>query len=172
MPVEISLPRRPGALRAWPPSGADEPDLDVDALEADATRLLEALGLSASELSVVLADDLFVAALNAEWRQVHGATDVLSFPQEEPVAPGRFATPPAVLGDVVISGETAARQAAELGHPLATEVRILLVHGLLHLVGYDHEASGDDAVAMQREEARLVGVLGIDPAVALVERSR
>jgi rRNA maturation RNase YbeY len=148
------------------------PPLDPDAVEADAAQLLEALGLGASELSIVLADDAFVEALNAEWRGVHHATDVLSFPQEEPVEPGRFSVPPTVLGDVVISAETAARQAADLGHPLATEVRVLLVHGLLHLVGHDHEASPDAARQMRREEARLAAVLGIDPAVALVERNR
>src|SRR5687768_8787554 len=104
------------------------PALDPEAIEADATQLLEALGLGASELSIVLADDAFVAALNAEWRGVHGATDVLSFPQDEPEEPGRFAVAPPILGDVVISAETAARQAAELGHPLETEVRVLLVH--------------------------------------------
>jgi rRNA maturation RNase YbeY len=120
----------------------------------------------------VLADDPFVAALNAEWRGVHDTTDVLSFPQEEPVAPGRFAAPPAVLGDIVISTETAARQAAELGHPLEVELRVLLVHGLLHLVGHDHEGSVAEARRMRAEEARLAAVLGIDPAVALVERNR
>jgi len=148
------------------------PPLDPDAIEADANKLLDALGLGASELSIVLADDAFVEALNAEWRGVHSATDVLSFPQDEALEPGRFAVPPAVLGDVVISTETAARQAAELGHPLETEIRVLLVHGVLHLVGYDHEASDDDAHRMQREEARLAAVVGIDPAVALVERNR
>ena len=158
MPAEVSL--------------EGGPPVDPDAIEAAADQLLDALGLGTSELSIVLADDAFVEALNAEWRGVHAATDVLSFPQDEPVEPGRFASPPPVLGDVVISTETAARQASELGHPLDTELRVLLVHGVLHLVGYDHETSDDGARRMQREEARLAAVVGIDPAVALVERNR
>lgn len=137
------------------------PPFEVAALEADGQRLLDALGLGECELSVVLGDDPFVQELNAQWRHVHAPTDVLSFPQDERP----------VLGDVVIGTETAARQAAELGHALEVEVRVLLVHGLLHLLGHDHERGDGPAGAMRSEESRLLAVLGIAPEVALIGRS-
>ena len=102
-------------------------------------------------------------------------TDVLSFAQmggdgesdedEDDVAAGAgsgYLMPGghALLGDVVISVETAARQAAERGHTLGDEVRVLLVHGLLHLLGYDHERGGAEADAMAAEEARVLKRMG------------
>ena len=144
--------------------------VDVPALERDGEQVLRALGFPEAELSVVLCDDAFIRPLNREWRGKDKATDVLSFPQEEAVAPGRFEALPTVLGDVVISTETAVRQAEELGHPLSVELEALLVHGILHLVGFDHE-DPDDAGQMRAEEVRLLGVLGVDRAAALVERA-
>jgi probable rRNA maturation factor len=148
-------------------------------LEHDAQALLDALGLGEAELSVVLCDDAFIQPLNRDWRRVDAPTDVLSFPQEVADAPGVFAVPgvrrgapppPAVLGDVVISLQSAARQAAELGHAADVEVRVLLVHGLLHLVGHDHHH--DDQIARMRiEEVQLLRALGLPPAAALVGRA-
>lgn len=119
----------------------------------DARRLLRALaerepGLAEAELSVVLCDDPFIQDLNRAWRKVDAPTDVLSFPQDDPVT----------LGDVVISVDTAARQAAEQGHPLARELRVLLVHGLLHLLGHDHHTPAE-AARMRAEEERLLAGL-------------
>ncbi len=128
-------------------------------LRADAVRLCATLGRPRAELSVLLCDDAFIQDLNAQWRQKDVPTDVLSFPMGD----GQ------VLGDVVVSLPTAERQAAERGHDLHTELRVLLVHGLLHLVGPDHEAPGEDA-AMAAEEARLLAALGV-PAVGLVARA-
>lgn len=146
---------------------------DEPGLEPDAQRILGALGLGDSELSVLLVDDAFIRPLNAEWRGKDVATDVLSFPQEEPPAePGRFAAPPALLGDVVISVETAGRQAAELGHPLGVELRALLIHGILHLVGFDHETSDDDAARMRAAEDELHRGLGLPRSAGLVGRAR
>jgi probable rRNA maturation factor len=136
--------------------------LDLDALEADGERLLLDLDLEGCEVSVVLGDDAFVRELNRTWRAVDAPTDVLSFPQEERP----------LLGDVVISMETASRQASALGHSLDVEARVLLVHGLLHLLGHDHEKSGREASEMRAEEARLLALLGIGPEVALIERGR
>ena len=79
---------------------------------------------------------------------------MLSFPQDDPV----------VLGDLVISVDTAQRQADERGHDLRTELRVLLVHGLLHLLGYDHETGAEDAAEMQAAEHKLLGRLGEDGA--------
>lgn len=125
-------------------------------LLVDAHRLLDHADLANGELSLVLCDDAFIHDLNRTWRGVDAPTDVLSFAMGE----GDDADlNPDVLGDLVISMDTAARQAAEHGHATAVEVRILLVHGFLHLLGYDH-VEPDDATEMREAEARLLGMLG------------
>ncbi len=131
----------------------------IRAIKADATRLLGLLGRPQAELSVLLCDDAFIADLNQQYRQKPGATDVLSFAMDDEV----------VLGDVVISLDTARRQAEHLGHTLDAELRVLLVHGCLHLLGHDHEAPGDNA-RMAAEEARCLEGLGLH-APSLVARA-
>lgn len=131
----------------------------LEPVEAMAQQALMALGLDQVELSILLCDDPVIAALNEEWREVEGPTDVLSFPQEDE----DWALPegmPRTLGDVVISVDTAARQALALGHSLEVELRVLLVHGLLHLLGHDHEGEEAEAAAMRKAEAELLAVLG------------
>ncbi|MCB9759367.1 MAG: rRNA maturation RNase YbeY [Alphaproteobacteria bacterium] len=124
--------------------------LPEPAVREDAAALLGAAKLGDAELSLVLTDDPTIQALNAQWRGMDKPTDVLSFPQDDDV----------VLGDLVISVATAARQAAERDHGLRDEVRVLLVHGLLHLLGYDHETGPEDLREMAEAEARLMGRLG------------
>jgi len=131
----------------------------ADAVTALADRMLAALGLGAAELSVVLTDDAGIHRLNVEHRGEDRPTDVLAFPMDfgdqdarEPAAPG-VGEP--LLGDVVISVPTALRQARRAGHSLAEELRFLLAHGLLHLVGYDHRDAQEKA-EMDRETTRLV----------------
>jgi len=114
------------------------------------------LGLQGVELSIVLCDDAAIHALNKQWRGKDEPTDVLSFPQIEA---GAVPVPGGVLGDVVISLETAARQADRLGHSLEVEVRRLLVHGALHLLGHDHVHGGRQAAKMKREEERLLALV-------------
>ena len=97
-------------------------------------------------LTIVITTDRRIRRLNRTWRGVDTSTDVLSFPAGEDPGPGRH------LGDLVISRETAARQARHEGHSLATELRVLALHGLLHLLGYDHER---DSGRMARIERRL-----------------
>jgi probable rRNA maturation factor len=97
-------------------------------------------------VTVVITTDRRIRALNRAWRGLDAATDVLSFPAGDDPGPGRH------LGDVVISRETAARQARHEGHAQATELRVLALHGLLHLLGYDHER---DSGRMARIERRL-----------------
>ena len=97
--------------------------------------MLWAVGRPEAELSVLLCEDDFMAELNATWRGKDGPTDVLAFAMQEGEG---GALHPGLLGDVVISLQTARRQAAAYGRPLAQEVRMLLAHGLLHLLGYDH----------------------------------
>lgn len=112
--------------------------------------------------SVCLTTDEEVRALNAQFRGMDKPTDVLSFPaedgEEDFPSPEPGAAPGAYLGDIVISLDTAARQAAALGHDLDQEVRILIVHGLLHLAGYDHET---DHGEMRELEGQLRTRLGL-----------
>jgi probable rRNA maturation factor len=102
------------------------------------------------ELSIALVSDREIRRLNRRWRNENRPTDVLSFPMDEGGA----------LGDVVISIDTARRQAKEGGWPLATELRRLLAHGILHCRGYDHESPGD-ARRMAAAERRLLGSGGM-----------
>jgi probable rRNA maturation factor len=132
-------------------------------LRADARRLMALVGVAAYELSIVIADDGFVHALNREFRSKDRPTDVLSFSQLEEAEPARaLALVPAAgtpLGDVVISLDTACRQARRLGVAPAARMRTLLVHGLLHLLGYDHERSAAEAWRMFARERELTAAL-------------
>ena len=119
-------------------------------------RLLTALRRSDAELSVLLVSDRVMRQLNRDWRDRDRTTDVLSFAQQE----GDGTAPRGLLGDVVIAVPTAARQAEERGETLVVAVERLLIHGVLHLLGYDHERSQAEARRMQRRERRLAGVLG------------
>ena len=115
------------------------------------------LGFSDSEISIVVMDDPGIHELNLTWRSKDKPTDVLSFPQAEgKVKPGDFVP---CLGDVVISADTAARQAETIGHSLEDEYRRLLVHGVLHLLGHDHVHGGHQARIMKEQENRLLEVL-------------
>jgi probable rRNA maturation factor len=93
------------------------------------------LGCPEAEVGCLLVTDARIRALNRRYRGEDRATDVLAFPQGEGEGPAGH---PAVLGDVVISVETAARQAARAGHSLTSEAALLLIHGILHLLGHDH----------------------------------
>ncbi len=113
------------------------------------------------EVSVLLTSDAHLRRLNREFRHKDRPTDVLSFPAPEPVN-GHGSTG----GDLAVSVDTAARQAEELAHSLATELEILVLHGLLHLAGYDHET---DQGRMARKESALRRQFGL--AEGLIERS-
>ncbi|XP_016537650.1 endoribonuclease YBEY, chloroplastic isoform X2 [Capsicum annuum] len=108
------------------------------------------------ELSVLLCNDEFIRELNKDWRDEDSPTDVLSMSQHIP----ELELPILMLGDIVISVETASRQAEERGHSLLDEIRILLVHGLLHLLGFDHEISDEAEAEMEKEEELLLKSLG------------
>ncbi|OHV73386.1 rRNA maturation RNase YbeY [Ensifer sp. LCM 4579] len=114
----------------------------------------------APELSLVFTDDATIRAINAEWRNQDKPTNVLSFPAF-PVTPGQMPGP--MLGDVVIAHETLKREAAELGKPFEEHLTHLLVHGFLHLFGYDH-IEDDEAEKMEGLETRILARLGLsDP---------
>ena len=142
------------------------PALDPGSVHADAVWLLRRLDLQDGELSIVLCDDAFIRPLNRDYRGKDAATDVLSFAMQE--GDDLLEEDP-ILGDLVISVETAGRQAAEQGHDLASELRVLLVHGLLHLLGYDHEVDEVEAAEMRAAEAKLLSELGGAPG--LITRS-
>lgn len=111
-----------------------------------------------AELSVALVDDARIHALNREYRQVDSATDVLSFGllEEDGLPPPVLADgEPLLVGDLVVSLETAERQAEEHGHSLDREVGFLLAHGLLHLLGEDHERPEDEARMRERQRELL-----------------
>ncbi|KAK3154108.1 hypothetical protein QOZ80_2BG0186170 [Eleusine coracana subsp. coracana] len=107
------------------------------------------------EVSMLLCDDNFIRKLNKEWRNEDRATDVLSMSQHIP----GLDIPILQLGDIVISVETARRQAEERGHTFVDEIRILMVHGLLHLLGFDHELGEEDEEEMEKEEERILNTL-------------
>jgi len=132
------------------------PGVNPARVGADSRRLLRALDEAEAELAVSLIDDAEIRRLNRDYRATDRATDVLAFAMREGArAPGDAA----VLGDVVISLDTAARQAQERGVSAADEVRTLLIHGILHLLGYDHERSMAEARRMKAMERRLRAVL-------------
>jgi probable rRNA maturation factor len=142
MSVRLSgPPRRPGG-----------PALDRALLARRARAVLRAVGHARSELSLALVDDDAIAALNARDRGKPGPTDVLSYSLLEGAHAERRG---ALLGDVVISVDTAARQARRGRRSLDDECLRLLVHGVLHLIGHDHERD-EDARRMRAEERRVL----------------
>lgn len=136
---------------AGPPDGPGLPVVDVPLLRTRARKVLAALGHGRSELSLTLTDDSGIAELNEGYRDKRGPTDVLSFSLFE----GDHADHRgALLGDVVIGLEQAARQARAAHRGIDRELAVLTIHGILHLLGHDHEAD-DEARVMQAEERRL-----------------
>jgi probable rRNA maturation factor len=108
-----------------------------------------------AELSVSFVDDAEIAELNARWRHIEGPTDVLSFPMDEPDTPESMDEEVIPLGDIVIAPAVARRQATEFGSTFTEEVELLLAHGILHLLGYDH-VEDDEAVEMENLERKIL----------------
>lgn len=131
-------------------------DIEYDAAPVvdDAMRALVLLERAEAEVSLMLCSDAVIHPLNRDYRGKDKPTDVLSFAQGD----GQIIGDPNVLGDVVISITTAQRQADERGHDLAREVRVLLVHGLCHLLGYDH-IEDDEAEVMEALERKILAGL-------------
>jgi probable rRNA maturation factor len=132
--------------------------VDGRALVSTAKRLLAALDESKSAFSLSLVGDDAIRTLNRTYRGRDSATDVLSFPLGD--APAASAAFEHLLGDVVISVDTAKRQAAAYDAPLQREIYRLLIHGLLHLKGHDHAVVTERRV-MQREERRLAEAIAL-----------
>lgn len=118
-------------------------------IKAAAAGALNALGHRNVELSILLTDDAGIRELNREYRGKDKPTDVLSFPMNDAE----------LLGDIVISMDRAAAQAEEFGCTVMEEEARLLVHGLLHLLGYDHVKGGRQAAKMRAKEAEVLKAL-------------
>ena len=128
-------------------------------IRSRARLLLQAEGCpDDTELSILLTDDESIAILNKTYRGIDGPTDVLSFSQTEGEEEFAGAKEENLLGDVVISVETAARQAGEQGHSLEDELDLLLVHGALHLLGYGHADPEGERVMFARQAELLKGI--------------
>lgn len=121
------------------------------------------MGSPEAELSILLVGDEEIAALNRTYLNREGPTNVIAFPMQE----GEFSDiSPRLLGDVVISVDTAHKEAAAAGMPIGQRVAELLVHGVLHLFGYDHEAADSDAASMERRSRSLLQLLETSDADA------
>ena len=153
------------AIEADWPSPPDWEDLAEHAASALAGVAPE-LANPRLAASLLFADDAEVHALNREWRGKDKPTNVLSFPmlEREDLLALAPAGPPELLGDIALALETCAREAADKGISLEHHAVHLIVHGLLHLAGYDHETSPEDARAMEQLEIKALAQLGIaDP---------
>nr|WP_321467525.1 pyridoxine 5'-phosphate synthase [uncultured Desulfobulbus sp.] len=126
-------------------------------LQQRTEQLQHLLGLENTEVSVVLMDDTEMASYNEQYRHKQGPTNVLSFPASE--GESGFAVPDNELGDILISVDTARREAVAEKHSLHHRIIELIIHGLLHLIGYDHERSEEEAVRMWDFEKELFTLL-------------
>ena len=131
-------------------------EIDCASFIQAAEQALVALGLCDVELSILLCDDAFIHPLNRDYRGKDKPTDVLSFAMREEGDPND-----PVLGDVIISIERAQEQALERGHSIGVELALLLVHGILHLLGYDHEED-DEAIVMEAKEKEILSMLDVE----------
>jgi probable rRNA maturation factor len=120
-------------------------------------RILNALGYPDGQLSILIVDDEQIAQLNMAYLQHPGPTNVISFPMQE----GPFTdVTPNLLGDVVISADTAHREATDAGMEMKERFNQLLIHGILHLVGYDHTHSAEEAEIMDQKSNELFNLIG------------
>ena len=147
----------------WPAGQWDELAGHAAAAAAEVISELAGERLTAS---LLFTSDAEIHALNREWRQRDKPTNVLSFPMvgREELLGLAAEGPPVLLGDVALAHETCAREAADRGIPLEHHAAHLIVHGLLHLAGFDHEISPAEAEAMEALETKALAICGIaDP---------
>ncbi|MBP1325102.1 putative rRNA maturation factor [Leucobacter exalbidus] len=147
----------------------NESDIEIEEVRIQrlAAFVLESMHVHPStELGVMLVNEDAIAQLHVQWMDLPGPTDVLSFPMDE-LRPGRAdaQTPAGLLGDIVICPQIAQAQGEAAGHDLAQEVSVLLTHGMLHLLGYDHAAPDEEAEMFGLQRDLLL-------SFAMHERSR
>lgn len=127
--------------------------LQKQKIHTTARRILNALGYPDAQLSILIVDDTRIADLNRTYLNHSGPTNVIAFPMQE----GPFSDiSPDLLGDVVISADTAYREAVEAGMEMAERFNQLLIHGILHLTGYDHIHSEEAAAIMEQKSNELI----------------
>ncbi|MBB4304509.1 putative rRNA maturation factor [Rhodobium orientis] len=146
-------------------TGAGMPDLDALASRAAsaAASIVEMATVPGSEVSMLFCDDATIRDLNNRFRGKDKATNVLSFPGDEPPEDGSVRPVGPLIGDIALAFETIRRESSELGIPFDDHLTHLIVHGLLHLFGYDH-IFDEDAAVMEPLETRILATLGIaDP---------
>jgi probable rRNA maturation factor len=150
-PLQIEISRN---AEGWPEA------LDARAEQAVRVALAQSKAkvTGPAEVSVVLTDDAEQQVLNRDWRGIDKATNVLSFPQIEPFGPVA-----GLLGDIILARETVEAEARDMGIPFEDHFTHLMVHGFLHLLGYDH-MDDDEALAMEGLETQILASLGVaDP---------
>jgi probable rRNA maturation factor len=152
-PLEIAVIRN---VDGWP----DHFDALAEKAVLAALACAKAKVKGAAEISVVLTNDEEQRELNGQWRGKDSATNVLSFPQIEPFGPVR-----GILGDITLARETLEREAFDLGKSLDDHFTHLMVHGFLHILGYDH-IEEDEALLMEGLETQILAGLGIDDPYA------
>jgi probable rRNA maturation factor len=130
-------------------------------------RVLRSTGIVEDAVSIAFVDDVGMRELNRVYRKKDRPTDVLSFPAGDDGLPDAFAH---LLGDLVISVDTARAQARACAHPLDVEIAVLVTHGLLHLLGFDHERSAADARAQAECELTILDGAGLPVDAALIGR--
>lgn len=136
-------------------SNLTDSNCEQERLVSVANHAMQQLGLHQEcELSISLVDEDEMTALHVRWMDEPGSTDVLSFPMDE-VRPNSANTGPGMLGDIILCPDFAARQAAQLGHSLQQELELLTVHGVLHLVGYDHREAEEKAFMFDLQDKYL-----------------
>ena len=135
---------------------------DVEGLAARVLGHAATQMKAAGEVSILMTSDSEMRDLNRRWRRLDKPTDVLSFPSDAPQAPGE----PAHIGDIALAFETSRRDAGEMSRPFEAHVGHLLVHGFLHLLGYDHLKPEDAAVMEPLEAGILAGLGWPDPYAA------
>ena len=151
--MEIAIGKEPDTLEV--------PQEDVDAVRRAVLTVGRLYGALDAEVSVTLTNDAHIHALNRDYRGVDRPTDVLSFALTESEEPEIFDAPGGVvLGDLVISLERAAAQAETYGHSFLRELSFLSVHGMLHLLGYDH-IEEEERLEMEEEQRHVMDALGI-----------
>ncbi len=130
-------------------------------IKQEMEKVLKDLGCDNRELSILFTDDREMSALNSQYRAKEGSTNVLAFAMDESGTTGDGCASPqsAMLGDVVISLDRAQQESVEFGETLEQRVNTLLVHGVLHLVGYDHEKNDEEAILMEKMEKRLAAIV-------------
>ena len=137
----------------------DHPKIDIDCIDIECLieKILVSLDCQDHEVSILLTGDAQIRQLNQQFRNIDQATDVLSFPQnseDDPPLPGEM-----LLGDIAVSLDTAQAQAKEHDLTFEEEIILLLIHGILHLLGYDHEISEREEEKMRSKTRELFNLV-------------